>query len=88
VGAVVVGRQFRSSRCTDNGFLEECISAGSEKRKEERKCKTIAKMCGNNDKSGWITVMTTENKAGLTYDIGLAKLAWRDGLNNGCAMKE
>ena len=32
------GRQYRTSRCMDNGFMEECIVAGKEHRRQTRKC--------------------------------------------------
>ena len=32
------GRQYRTSRCMDNGFMEECIAAGKEHRRQTRKC--------------------------------------------------
>ena len=42
---VPCSHQTRFSRCADNGFLEECISAGGEKTTESRKCKTAAVGC-------------------------------------------
>ena len=32
------GRQYRTSRCLDNGFMEECIAAGKEHQRQTRKC--------------------------------------------------
>ena len=32
------GRQYRTSRCLDNGFMEECIAAGKEHKRQTRKC--------------------------------------------------
>ena len=32
------GRQYRTSRCMDNGFMEECITAGKEHKRQTRKC--------------------------------------------------
>ena len=37
--------QTRYSRCADNGFLEECISAGGERTTESRKCEAAAVAC-------------------------------------------
>ena len=52
--------QTRYSRCADNGFLEECISAGGEKATESRKCKTAAIACA--EENGTIPLMK-ETKA-------------------------
>ena len=32
------GRQYRTSRCLDNGFMEECIAAGKEHKRQTKKC--------------------------------------------------
>ena len=32
------GRQYRTSRCLDNGYMEECIAAGKEHKRQTRKC--------------------------------------------------
>ena len=32
------GRQYRTSRCMDNGLMEECIAAGKEHKRQTRKC--------------------------------------------------
>ena len=32
------GRQYRTSRCMDNGFMEECINAGKEHKRQTKKC--------------------------------------------------
>ena len=32
------GRQYRTSRCLDNGFMEDCIAAGKEHQRQTRKC--------------------------------------------------
>ena len=44
--------QTRYSRCADNGFLEECISAGGEKTTESRECKTVAVVCVGKEDGG------------------------------------
>ena len=44
--------QTRYSRCADNGFLEECISAGGERTTESRKCEAAAVACVGRGGSG------------------------------------
>ena len=57
-------RQTRSSRCADNGFLEECISAGGEKTTESRKCNAVAIACDDEAKTppAKVTKMTMRHK--------------------------
>ena len=58
-------RQTRYSRCADNGFLEECISAGGEKATESRKCETAAIACAEEDGAFPLKKQTKANKVGF-----------------------
>ena len=68
------GRQYRTSRCLDNGFMEECIAGGKEHKRQTKKCTPSCKQSFINSRPprylydntsfGNKKVLTTKEKSG------------------------
>ena len=68
------GRQYRTSRCLDNGFMEECIAAGKEHKRQTKKCTPSCKQSFINSRPprylydntsfGNKKIITTKEKSG------------------------
>ena len=68
------GRQYRTSRCLDNGFMEECIAGGKEHKRQTKKCTPSCKQSFINSRPprylydntsfGNKKILTTKEKSG------------------------
>ena len=72
------GRQYRTSRCLDNGFMEECIAAGKEHKRQTKKCTPSCKQSFINSRPprylydntsfGNKKILATKKKSGQQQD--------------------